>query len=88
MTDQQKFDLRFWRSEKNRAADDLARCVMIGAYAQYDARRVIEATQKIAAIVSDAHCGDCGAATNEPCSPTCGFDGPTPSDAMADARGA
>jgi len=82
MTAQQKFDLRFWRSEKNKAADDLARCVMIGAYAQYDARRVIEATQKIAAIVCDAHCGDCGAATNEECSPTCGFDGPTVSEAV------
>ena len=82
MTDQQKLDLRYWRKEKDEAANDLAHAVMIGAYAQYDARRVIEATQKIAAIACDAHCGDCGAATNEECAPTCGFDGPTVSEAV------
>jgi len=36
-------------------------------------------------IACESYCPDCGAATNEECSATCGYDGPTPSDALADA---
>ena len=83
MTDQQRFDLRYWRKEKDEAANDLARAVEMGAYAQYDARRVVVATQKIAAVYLATLCPNCGEISGE-CSSTCGFDGPTASDAMAD----
>lgn len=83
MTDSQRATLLYWRKEKDDAANDLARAVLGKEYADFDAKRVQHATNRIAQIAMDAHCPDCGAPTGE-CSPTCGYDGPTPSDAMAD----
>lgn len=84
MTDKQKRDIAYHRKWRDEHAIDLAQSVMLGDPSRYSAREVIRHTAKIAEIVSEAHCGDCGAATNEPCSATCGYDGPTASDAMAD----
>lgn len=84
MTDKQKRDIAYHRKWRDEHALDLAQSVLLGDPSKYAAREVIRHTQKIAEIVSEAHCPDCGAPTGE-CSATCGFDGPTVSDAMADA---
>lgn len=49
------------------------------------ARQAMRHEDHMMKVVNEAHCIDCGAHEREKCSPTCGFDGPTPSDAMADA---
>ena len=49
------------------------------------ARQAMRHEDHMMKVVNDSHCIDCGAHEREKCSPTCGFDGPTPSDAMADA---
>jgi Na+-translocating ferredoxin:NAD+ oxidoreductase RNF subunit RnfB len=84
MTDRQKSALVLHRKWRDEAALELAQSVLTGDPSKYFAKEVMRHTQKIAAIVSEAHCGDCGAHESEPCSATCGYDGPTASDAMAD----
>lgn len=86
MTTDQKKALLALRHERDQHGFELALKVLNGgADSHYSASKYMALTRRIAALLTESHCGDCGAATSEPCSPTCGFDGPTPSDAMADA---
>ena len=87
MTTDQKIRLAHARRCRVSCLEDCAKAATAGdlAGAQLHARVAATFERDMLAIVEDAHCGGCGAATYEPCSPRCGFDGPTPSDAMADA---
>lgn len=94
MTQDQKREIARLRCEIETEAVHLASIVRVMQTAQGDALwRAIggasvpaEAIRinaaRIAAIVSGAHCGDCGAHAAEPCAPTCGYDGPTVAEAV------
>lgn len=87
MTDYQKTQVKIARSCRDEELRKCASAVLAGNIVRAECAARMAALHEAAMvrIVSDAHCGDCGAHESEACSPTCGFDGPTPSDAMADA---
>lgn len=82
MTKREKEEIAHHRRKMLESAADMA--LLIGRLADPmpDAIRVGEMrgaaaffrdhSQKIVELVSDAHCGDCGAHESEPCAETCG----------------
>lgn len=86
MTTDQKIRLAHARRCRVSCLEDCAKAATAGdlAGAQLHARVAATFERDMLAIVSDAHCGDCGAHESEPCSATCGFDGPTATEASRD----
>lgn len=87
MTSYQRLNFTIARTCRDDALRKCAAAALAGdlAKAQEHARVAFLHEGDMLKVVSSVHCSDCGAHESEPCSPTCGFDGPTPSDAVADA---
>ena len=87
MTSYQKLQFVSARSCRDECLRRVAAAVLAGNLeaAQREARVAALHESDMLRVVSDAHCSSCGASEGEDCAPTCAYDGPTPSDAMADA---
>lgn len=86
MTKDQKFNFTIARSCRDEHLRECAAAALAGNLpkAQEHAEMARLHEGDMVKVVTSVHCGDCGAHESEPCSPTCGYDGPTASDAMAD----